>query len=93
MSIPKKEKPHLDVSGRELLAKNVARLRWQKSWSQELLAYEAGMHRTVVWHVENQKQNITIDNIEAIAAALQVEISDLFCRPSRVANTEPTLSA
>ena len=78
MSIPKKEKPSLDVSGRTLLAENILRLRQQKHWSQELLAYEAGLHRAVIGHIENERQNVTLDNIEAIAAALDVEISALF---------------
>ena len=80
MSIPRKERPHLDVSGRALLAANIMRLRQQKGWSQELLAYEAGLHRAAIGHYENQRQNVSIDNIEVIAAALQVEISDLFFR-------------
>lgn len=88
MPIPRKEKPQLDVSGRALLAENIVRLRQQKGWSQELLAYEAGLHRAAIGHFENQRKNVTIDNIEAIAAALQVEISDLFCQTSSVADAE-----
>ncbi len=36
---------------REVLAVNMIRLRSQRQWSQEALAFEAGLHRTFVAHV------------------------------------------
>lgn len=58
---------------RALLAKNMIRLRQQREWSQERLALEAGIHRTFVAHVERQARNISLDNLEKIASALEVE--------------------
>lgn len=63
---------------RELLAMNLVRLRREKGWSQEDLALEAGLHRTFVAHVERQVRNISIDNIERLANALQVSIHRLL---------------
>jgi transcriptional regulator with XRE-family HTH domain len=63
---------------RELLAMNLVRLRREKGWSQEDLALEAGLHRTFVAHVERQVRNISIDNIERLANALQVSIHSLL---------------
>ena len=63
---------------RELLAINIVRLRREKGWSQEDLALEAGLHRTFVAHVERQVRNISIDNIERLANALQVSIHSLL---------------
>jgi len=65
-------------SARELLALNVIRLRGQRGWSQELLAFEAGLHRTFIAHVERQVRNISIDNIEKIANALDVRVHELL---------------
>lgn len=63
---------------RALLAKNLVALRAAKSWSQEDLALEAGVHRTFVTQVEKQSRNITLDNLEKFAAALDVEVFELL---------------
>lgn len=59
-------------SAREDLALNIIRLRAQLKMSQEALALEAGLHRTFVAHVERQARNISLDNIEKLAKALNV---------------------
>ena len=69
------------MSARELLALNMIHLRTQRGWSQEALALEAGVDRTFVAHVERHKRNISVDNIERIALALNVRISELFKTP------------
>lgn len=65
-------------SARALLARNMVRLRAERGLSQEALALEAGLHRTFITHVERQVRNISIDNIEKIAAALGVEVHALL---------------
>jgi transcriptional regulator with XRE-family HTH domain len=65
-------------SARQVLAMNLRRLRHAREWSQEDLALEAGLHRTFVAHVERTVRNISIDNIEKLAMALGVEITDLL---------------
>ena len=57
---------------RALLAENLIRLRRERGWSQEALAFEAGLHRTFVAHVERQVRNISLDNLERLALALEV---------------------
>jgi transcriptional regulator with XRE-family HTH domain len=66
------------VSAREALAANIVALRHAKGWSQEALAFECGLHRTFVAHVERLARNIAIDNIERLAEALQVEPYELL---------------
>ncbi len=65
-------------TARELLAMNIVRLRKERGWSQEDLALESGLHRTFVAHVERQVRNISIDNIERLANALQIDIHVLL---------------
>ncbi|TFW33587.1 helix-turn-helix domain-containing protein [Massilia horti] len=60
-------------SARSVLAQNVVRLRTEKRWSQEMLAFESGLHRTFIAHVERRARNISIDNLEKIARALGVQ--------------------
>lgn len=46
--------------------------------SQEALADLAGLHRTYVGSVEREERNISIDNIERIALALNVSPASLL---------------
>lgn len=78
MALPKKEKPRLAVSARELVAYNLRRVRLERGWQQELLSYEAGLHRTMVGYIENAKKNVTVDTLEALAGALKIEMHELF---------------
>lgn len=70
-------------SSREVLAVNVIRLRAQHGWSQEALAFECGLHRTFVAHVERKVRNISLDNIERLANAFDVETFELLTPHSR----------
>ena len=58
---------------RAVLARNIIRLRQERKWSQEQLAFEAGLHRTFVAHVERHARNISLDNLEKIASAFGVD--------------------
>jgi transcriptional regulator with XRE-family HTH domain len=71
-----KSKPTL--SARTVLARNLRQLRAQKRLSQEALADLAGLHRTYVGSVEREERNISLDNIEQLANALEVAIPDLL---------------
>lgn len=57
---------------------NIIRHRGRLGWSQEALAFEAGLHRTFIAHVERQARNISIDNVERIARALGVCVHELL---------------
>lgn len=70
--------PAPSPSARELLARNLVRLRAERSFSQEDLAYEAGLHRTFVAHVERRMRNISLDNVEKLAVALGVPVASLL---------------
>jgi len=69
------------TSAREVLAVNVVAMRQAKGWSQEVLAAEAGLHRTFVAHVERHARNIALDNVERLAHALGVQTYELLKPP------------
>lgn len=48
--------------------------------SQEAFADRCGLHRTYIGAVERYEKNVSIDNMELIAAALQCPLSDLLVR-------------
>jgi len=52
--------------------------RLKRNLSQEELAERAGVHRTYIGMIERAEKNITLSNIEKIALALEIEISQLF---------------
>ena len=67
-------------SARERFARNMKERRLELALSQEALAEECGLHRTYVGSVERAQRNVSIDNMERIASALRLDISDLVAR-------------
>ncbi|WP_221795087.1 helix-turn-helix domain-containing protein [Aquisediminimonas sediminicola] len=60
------------------LAANLRRLRHQKEWSQEHLAFEAGIHRTYISDLERGARNPTITIVEKLATCLQTSAGELL---------------
>ena len=56
-----------------IFATNVKRYRLERNLSQEKLAELSGLHRTYISSIERELRNISIDNVENIASALDVE--------------------
>ncbi len=57
---------------------NVKKYRRKLDISQEELAHRADLHRTYIGMIERAEKNITLVNMEKIADALEVKISDLL---------------
>jgi transcriptional regulator with XRE-family HTH domain len=51
---------------RDVLAKNMRRLRAARGLTQEALAYDSGINRTYLSAVERAERNVSIDNIARI---------------------------
>jgi len=56
----------------------VRKERLKKGWSQETLANKAKVHRTYIGMIERAEKNITLENIEKIAKALKLNVSELL---------------
>lgn len=63
---------------RQIFAKNLRHWRAQRGFSQETLADLAGIDRTYVSALEREVYSASLDTIENIAKALQVEPSQLL---------------
>lgn len=66
------------LNARARLAKNIRALRARDGLSQEALADLVGLHRTYVGSVERSERNVSLDNVEKIAGALNVDICDIL---------------
>ena len=58
--------------------KAVRAIRQDKKISQEELGDLCGVHRTYISDIELGKRNVSLENIDKIAHALQVKKSELF---------------
>ena len=58
--------------------KKLRSIRTKKNMSQEELADKAGVHRTYIGMVERAEKNITLKNINKLAKALGVKLSEFF---------------
>lgn len=68
----------LKPTARLIFATNLKRLRLERALSQELLAEMANLHRTYVGSVERGERNISIDNMESFANALNVSLREML---------------
>ena len=69
--------PHAHAT-RELLARNVRRLRRERGLTQEELAHATGLRQAHISEVEAGKRNIALDGISGIARGLSVTVARLF---------------
>ena len=70
------QKESLDIKHR--FGKAIRRRRRELDLSQEILAEKAELHRTYISSIELGKCNVSLENIETLAKALDISIADLF---------------
>ena len=63
---------------RTVFSQNVKKFRLEKRISQEKFADLCGLHRTYISDIECQRRSISLDNIQKLAKALDVEVYKLF---------------
>lgn len=63
---------------KKLFGSNVRKYRHERNLSQEQLAEKSGLHRTYISDVERAERSISLDNIQKIALALEIEVHQLF---------------
>lgn len=63
---------------KEIFGQNVRRIRQQVGLSQEELAFRAKLHRTYISSIERGVRNVSLENIFAIAEALEVPPGELL---------------
>jgi transcriptional regulator with XRE-family HTH domain len=66
------------ASAREVFGRNLRLRREALGLSQEALAQCANLHRTYIGSVERGERNVSIDNMQRLAAAVQATIAELL---------------
>ena len=61
-----------------LFGTNLRKYREEKNISQEKFAEMAGLHRTYISDVERFQRSISLNNVQKIADALEIETYRLF---------------
>ena len=61
-----------------IFGKNLKKYRQKRGFSQEKFAEICGLHRTYISDVERFQRSISLNNIQKIADALNVEAYQLF---------------
>ena len=62
---------------RRQVGRNLKRIRKERGWSQEQLAFESGLHRTYISGIERGARNPTILVLARIADTLEVSVAEL----------------
>lgn len=65
------------------LGRYLRRIREELGWSQEVLAFECGLHRTYIGSVERGETNITLLSLSKITDALGIAMVDAIKGMSR----------
>ncbi len=63
---------------RKQVGLNVQKIRRERGWSQEELAFESGLHRTYISGIERGARNPTLLVIDQLATALKVSPAHLL---------------
>ena len=71
-----------------IFATNLKKIRLSKNISQEKLAELADLHRTYISALEREQRNISINNIQKIALALEIDPSTLFIQSQKAYEEE-----
>ncbi|WP_018085685.1 helix-turn-helix domain-containing protein [Desulfurispora thermophila] len=61
-----------------MLGKQIKHYRKQKNWSQEHLASVAGLKQVIISRIERGIRNVTADELQKLAHALGVSVTDLL---------------
>ena len=63
---------------KRFMARNIRRMRQEKSWSQHDLASEAGVRQALISSLEVATANPTLESLEKVAGALNVSVAELL---------------
>jgi transcriptional regulator with XRE-family HTH domain len=76
------------MKGRELVGRNVRRIRVAQAVSQERLAFDSGVDRSYLGGLERGEENPTVDVLDRLAATLAVPLKEFFMEEGAINSIE-----
>lgn len=76
---------------RQIVGKNIEKLRKRREWSRQQLAEEMNKSRTYIYHLESGKANLELETLWQVAKALRVKLVRLFDGVSEPWPTTPAI--
>ena len=70
-------------AARQILARNLRRLRLAQGLTQEELANAAGLRQALISELEAGKLDVRLDTLSRLAIALDASMADLFSEAKR----------
>jgi len=77
---------------RTLVGLNVQRMRRERQFSQEELAFRSGATRAYLSGIEAGRRNATILTLEKLARAFEADIGEFFLKPPQAACEQEAVS-
>lgn len=72
------------------LGKTIRELRAERGYSQESFADAVGLHRTYMGGIERGERNVGVVNLSRIAAALDLQLSELIAKAEGAMSGNPS---
>jgi len=73
--------PSSQTAAPQLVASSLVHWRRVRGWTQERLSQESGVNRVVIAEVERQDRNVSLDVLDRLAHALDIQAAKLLNEP------------
>lgn len=63
---------------KQKIGDRIKEVRVEKKLSQESVAYNSGIERSFMTHIENGRRNVSVETLEKVLTGLDISFSDFF---------------
>ncbi|BFO68103.1 helix-turn-helix domain-containing protein [Chryseobacterium sp. KCF3-3] len=63
---------------KQKIGERIKEVRVEKKLSQEAVAFNAGIERSFMTHIENGRRNVSIETLKKVLTGLEISFSDFF---------------
>lgn len=63
---------------KQKIGERIKELRLEKNLSQEALAFNSGLERSFITHIENGRRNVSIETLSKVILGLNITFFDFF---------------
>lgn len=63
---------------KQKIGERIKEVRVEKKLSQEAVAFNAGIERSFMTHIENGRRNVSVETLKKVLTGLEISFSDFF---------------